>query len=324
MRKKLGVVLQPYITSRTSNAIQMSAIQALPCYCDAWLCNEFINLRYLTDDKNRCDFLQNDFWFTNAKMFHRQSLLLDKETLEYDSFDVIKYIISSIRDGMYVTGDYNAFFIPDKLEYMIMNKRDTYLIYGYDLINECFYLLENTACGYAAHEVSFRDYCLSLSNRDDGMFNINTMQYNPQYQFAFSVERFHRGLNDYLNSFDSEKLYNLNTPLYGLDCVRQLKDDVVSDYGRGQLFRDNSFLVLCEHKKLMTIRLKFLNDHTDIHTTDLIKKAEDNYLLTQEILRYGTILKQENNLSIYPLVVNSLKLLIEDEERLCQSILLRV
>lgn len=69
---------------------------------------------------------------------------------------------------------------------------------------------------------------------------------------------------------------------------------------------------------------KFLNDHTDIHTTDLIKKAEDNYLLTQEILRYGTILKQENNLSIYPLVVNSLKLLIEDEERLCQSILLRV
>ena len=74
----------------------------------------------------------------------------------------------------------------------------------------------------------------------------------------------------------------------------------------------------------MTIRLKFLNDHTDIHTTDLIKKAEDNYLLTQEILRYGTILKQENNLSIYPLVVNSLKLLIEDEERLCQSILLRV
>ena len=175
MKTILNITPNPYIISRASTSLQLSAIQALRAYSDAWLCREFISLRYLPEDKIRCDFLHKDFWFIGAKMFIRQSLLFSKETLRFDSFDVIKYIISAINDGKYVTGDFNAYYIPDKIEYEIINKRDTYLIYGYDLNNECFYLLGDTTHGYGSHEVRFEDYINSISNRDDGMFNINIM-----------------------------------------------------------------------------------------------------------------------------------------------------
>ena len=47
MIKKLSIIEKPYITSRASTAFQLGAIQSLPQYSDAWLCSEFINLRYL-------------------------------------------------------------------------------------------------------------------------------------------------------------------------------------------------------------------------------------------------------------------------------------
>lgn len=122
MKKLLPLNKGSYITSRTSTAFQLGAVQISPNYSDAWLCSKFINLRYLPEDKIRCDFLHKDFWFTSAKMFIRQSLLFSKETLQFDSFDVIKYIISAINDGNYVTGDFNAYYIPEKIEYKIINK----------------------------------------------------------------------------------------------------------------------------------------------------------------------------------------------------------
>ena len=324
MKKLLPLNKGSYITSRTSTAFQLGAVQILPNYSDAWLCSEFINLRYLPEDKIRCDFLHKDFWFTSAKMFIRQSLLFSKETLQFDSFDVIKYIISAINDGNYVTGDFNAYYIPDKIEYKIINRRDTYLIYGYDLLNECFYLMGDTIHGYGSHEVRFEDYINSISNRDDGMFNINIMEYNPEFSFDFSKDQLYKSINNYVESLDSDVFHNLVSPKFGLDAIRQLKADILVDYGRGQLIRDKSFLVLCEHKKLMVLRLKYLNDYTDIQVGDVICQAEENYWLSKDILQYCQMYINNNDLHAYPLIVESLQLLIDNDEKICITILSRL
>ena len=324
MKKVLALNKEPYIISRASTAFQLGAVQISPNYSDALLCSKFINLRYLPEDKIRCDFLHKDFWFTSAKMFIRQSLLFSKETLQLDSFDVIKYIISAINDGNYVTGDFNAYYIPDKIEYEIINKRDTYLIYGYDLLNECFYLMGDTIHGYGSHEVRFEDYINSISNRDDGMFNINIMQYNPEFSFDFSKEKLYKNLNNYVLSFDEDVLHNLVSPQYGLDAIRQLKADILVDYGRGQLIRDKSFLVLCEHKKIMVLRLKYLNDHTDIHVGALIHLAEENYRLSKDILQYCRMYINDNDLHAYPLIVDLLQQLIDNDEIICNNALARL
>lgn len=324
MKKVLSINKEPYITSRASTAFQLGVVQILPNYSDAWLCSEFVNLRYLPEDKIRCDFLHKDFWFTSAKMFVRQSLLFSNETLQFDSFDVIKYIISAIKDGKYVTGDFNAYYIPDKIEYRKINKRDTYLIYGYDLLNECFYLMGDTIHGYGSHEVRFKDYINSISNRDDGMFNINIMEYNPEFSFDFSKEKLYKNLNNYVLSFDEDAFHNLVSPKFGLDAIRQLKADILVDYGRGQLIRDKSFLVLCEHKKLMVLRLKYLKDHTDIQVGDLIHQAEENNRLSKDLLPYCQMYINDNDLHAYPLIAESLQLLIDNDEKICSAILSRL
>lgn len=324
MRKQLDVVSVPHITTRISNAIQLSAIEALPNYCEAWLCNEFINLRYFPEDKIRCDFLHKDFWFTSAKMFIRQSLLLSKETLQFESFDVIKFITSAIDEGKYITGDFDAYYIPNKIEYNNIHKRDTYLIYGYDIYNESFCLMGDTIRGYAPHEVRFADYISSISNRDDNMFNINIMEYNPEFKFGFSKEKLFKNLKNYIESMDADVFYNVVSLKYGLDAIKQLKDDLLLDYGRGQLIRDKSFMVLSEHKKLMLLRLKYLNDYTDIRVGDLVNQADEIYMLSKEILWYSQKFINDNNLHYYPIITNLLQLLITKDESLCTSILVRL
>ena len=182
------------------------------------------------------------------------------------------------------------------------------MIYGYDLNNECFYLLGDTTHGYGSHEVRFEDYINSISNRDDGMFNINIMEYNPEFSFDFSKDQLYKNLHNYVESLDSDVYHNLVSPQYGLDAIRQLKADILVDYGRGSLIRDKSFLVLCEHKKLMVLRLKYLNDYTEIQVSDLIHPAEEKPVSCASISIFskGLILVQTG--TCIELVKNSLSL----------------
>lgn len=282
--KKLNIIEVPYITSRASNALQLGVIQSLPQYNDAWLSNAFINLRYMPEDKIRCDFVHKDFWFINDKMFIRQSLLFSRATLGFRSFDVIKYITSAIDAGKYVTGDFNAYYIPNKIEYQTIHRRNTYLIYGYDQFNRIFYLLGDTASGYAPYKVRFDDYLKSISNRDDGMFNLNVMEYNPDFLFQFSRDQLRSGLTNYIYSQDSSAFCDVTTPIYGLAAIEKLKDDVLADYGYGNIFSDKSFMVLYEHKKIMLIRLQYLKDNTDINAAPLIGAFNEIFDISKMIL----------------------------------------
>lgn len=321
MIKKLNVIENPYITSRASTAFQLGAIQSSPQYSDAWLCSEFINLRYLPEDKIRCDFLHKDFWFNKAKIFTRQSLLFSKETLGFKSFDVIKYITSAIDFGKYVTGDFNAYYIPNKIEYQTINKRDTYLIYGYDCFNENFYLLGDTVNGYLSHEVRFVDYIKSISNRDDGMFNINIMEYNPDFLFKFSKEKLKNNLINYIYSQDSDVFYDVATPIYGLAAIEKLKNDVLVDYGLGNILTDKSFIVLFEHKKLMLMRLQYLKEYTDIKVEPLIELYEEVLNISKMILSKLDKFKEYRKLKSYSEIIDLLDELIDKDRTACRLLI---
>lgn len=321
MIKLLKVKQKPYITSRASTALQLSAIQSLPQYNEAWLCNEFINLRYLAEDKVRCDFLHKDFWFINAKMFIRQSLLFSKETLGFKSFNVLEYITSAIDAGKYVTGDFNAFYIPNKLEYQTINKRDTYLIYGYDMHNKSFYLLGDTVNGYTSYEVAFDDYINSISNRDDGMFNINIMEYNPDFLFEFSMERLKSNLFYYINSLDTNIFYNVTSSIYGIEAIKKLKSDIISDYGLGRIWADKSFIVLYEHKYLMLQRIRYLKDFTDINVDTLIDQFENVFHIANTIVQQCNEFRDSKRIDSYPIIIELLDELISKDSTACGVLL---
>lgn len=321
MQKKLNIRKNPYITSRASTAFQLGVIQALPNYNEGWLCSEFINLRYLPEDKIRCDFVHKDFWFTNANMFIRQSLLFSKDTLSFPSFDVIKYIISAIREGKYVTGDFNAYYIPNKLEYQIMHRRDTYLIYGYDLHNEIFYMMGDGIKGYSSHEIRFKDFLASISHRDDDMFNINIMELNPNFSFAFSQENLYKNLSDYTQSLAPDIYFNVASPIYGIDAIKQLRNDVLKDFGIGHIHNDKSFLMLWEHKKIMLYRFNYLQKHSNISIESLLPRVEDNLRLSEEIYQCCLKNKNSHDAHIYPHIIKLLDLLIDNEKSTCNALL---
>lgn len=321
MTKRLNIIESPYITSRASIAFQLGAIQSLPQYNDAWLCNEFINLRYMPEDKIRCDFLHKDFWFINDKMFIRQSLLFSKETIDFKSFDVIKYITAAIDAGKYVTGDFNAYYIPDKIEYRTINKRDTYLIYGYNLLSESFNLLGNTREGYSSFEVGFNDYILSISNRDDGMFNLNVMEYNPDFLFQFSRDKLRAGLINYVNSQDSSAFYDVTTPIYGLAAIEKLKDDVLVDYGLGRIFKDKSFHVLYEHKKLMLMRVHYLHDHTEAKLEHLFDLFEEVLNISKMVLVKIDEFETKRALNIFSEIISLMDELIFKDRLACSLLI---
>lgn len=280
MKKLLSIVKHPYITSRLSTAFQLSAIQSLNQYSDAWLCSEFINLRYCPEDKNPCDFLHNDFWFSNQKMFARESLLFSNVTLKFDSFDVIQYIIFAINSGKYVTGDYNCFYIPQNKAYHNYHKRETYMIYGYNLLGNIFYVMGETISGYASFEVKFDDYLNSISNRDDNMFNINTMNYNLDYEFSFNKEKLYNNLLNYVQSTESAAFYDVNSVVYGIEAIKALRASIANHPDDKDPFCKRSLSALCEHKLIMRRRVKYMSEHTDIRVVQLLDDVENNYNLS--------------------------------------------
>lgn len=286
MEKILSIVEKPYITSRLSNAFQLSAIQALSQYSDVWLCEELINLRYIHGDKIPCDLLRNDFWFTGQKMFVRENLLFSKDTLKFDSFDVIKYIIFAIDNGKYVIGDYNEFYIPYSDAYHKYYKQETYMIYGYNVLNEVFYVMGQTIEGYSPCVVKFKDYLTSIANRDDNMFNINTMKYNEDYIFSFDKERMFDHLNAYIQSKNSPKYDAANNTIYGIDAIKTLQDTIMNNPDEQSTLMERSFCALCEHKFIMYRRVKYIYDHISLHVNEVLSQAAQNYSLSTLIKQH--------------------------------------
>ena len=154
-------------------------------------------------------------------------------------------------------------------------------------------------------------------------FVINIMEYNPDFSFELSKEKFKRSLANYINSQDSDVFYNVTTPIYGMNAIKNFRNDVLADYGLGRIFTDKSFWVLYEHKKLMLIRLQCLKDHTGIKVEPLIELFEEAFHISKTILLKCNEFKENRRFNIYPEVIDLLDELT-DIDRVACSLLLDV
>lgn len=287
MKTILSVEKSPYITARQSNALQLSVIQAIPADITPWLCSQFVNLAYKGDSPLPLDILREDFWFTKAKLTSRQYMNLSTEVMDYASFDVIAYISSALDRGMYVMGDFNAYYIREKPEYRIVNKKNDYLIHGYDSYDKLFYMLGYTKDKhFGDFTVPYDEYLESIKNRTDKIFNLSLFEVNPNFDFSLSLKDTYKKLKDYLLSERSEEQRYKPGVAYGLGALEQFWKESKADYmGRDRYFDYLSFLALMEHKQLMCVRMQYLYDSGIVSDKKIVDLCIESYLCAEDALK---------------------------------------
>ncbi|MBD5549292.1 MAG: hypothetical protein HDQ97_18215 [Lachnospiraceae bacterium] len=237
--------------------------------------------------------------FEDANVFEEKKIrnsILESKQIKED-------IIEKINDGYYASVTVDEFYIPNRYCY---NKKSYYhdmLIYGFDLNENVFY-----TAGYDISEHFNTMKCNIEVVADSISKCLNERKAKPHFHYykckknckEFEIESVKDSLNKYLNGEPIKKIaYNGK---YGINAYEGLKEKYSLACENDTYWRKASFSMLCEHKKLMLDRVKYIN---------LNYNRIDNYLID----KFDNILKISKNIQI-----NSLKYEFTKRENLFRKI----
>lgn len=274
--RKILPISYPMITTYTQHAHLLSILtyheRAHP-----WIFNNYIQLYINKDYKHNW----GDFYFPltyelrpsdACKWITTQKIHRDTVTSKWDS--VIHFIIENINSHHYVHTMVNYFNVPLSDRYNKLQLHHDIFVYGYDLNREILYVSDFFKNGvYSQEELSFADFSLAFStnhlttNHDYLREMVYLYKFNDQYQDHFSAETLLNSLRNYYDNKPPEywEMFNYggdrNNLDFGMQIYTTLKNYVRSTVDNESKLDIRPFHLLYDHKKIMTLRLKYLYDN---------------------------------------------------------------
>ncbi|WP_127529574.1 hypothetical protein [Paenibacillus kobensis] len=273
---KLLPISHPMITTYTQHAHLLSILTHYECTYP-WIFSNYIQLYINKDYKHKW----GDFYFPQTyelrpsdacKWIITQKIHRDTVTSKWGS--IIDFIIENINSNHYVHTMVNYFYVPLSDRYNKLQLHHDILVYGYDLNREMFYVSDFFKNGiYSKGEISFADLSLAFStnhlttNHDYLREMVYLYKFNDQYQDSFNADTIVNSISNYFTNKTPEywEMFNYGGDRDNLDFGMQIYT-TLQNYVNSILENESKidirpFHLLYDHKKIMTLRLKYLYDN---------------------------------------------------------------
>ena len=173
----------------------------------------------------------------------------------------------ALDNHRYVFGAFNDGCIPGKSAYPDRYFWHDYLLYGYE--GEEFISAAYLSDGhYREFRINMQDYNRAMIIKESDIF-IYMLDYDEDSALGFDLAMVRSGLEDYLTSRKLEE----GSALYGLKAIRQFAEDVKNEHS-GRL-DSRYFCFISEHKNLMRLRLRYMQENGYINLSEAILKEYD-------------------------------------------------
>ena len=298
--------------------------------CKPWVFSNFIQIYTLKDLYNKgirtgtVDFFYNLYgdW---THFYLKANPWIKINSMPYDYLkliksDVIDFIKACINRNLYLFFDIDMYYIQAyKLHFNKSHLIHEIFIYGYDDDKQVFYMGDNTTGKYNHDLVTYEEIITSTNvildlyrynNEDAELYKYKEKsiymmsveknvernwqdQHFSQDVFEINVKKIINDLKEYLLLDNYAEGYKYsNYYVYGIDCYNELLK-FVSHAMENNLHVDRrAFYSFIEHKKLMLLRMEFING---------------NYDLNQIIEKYSNLVNEFNILMSLILKANMVK-----------------
>ncbi|QNU66155.1 hypothetical protein EHE19_014905 [Ruminiclostridium herbifermentans] len=302
--------------------------------CKPWVFNNFIQVYTLKDLCNKgvrtgtVDFFYNLYgdW---THFYLKSNPWIKFSSMPYDFLkliktDIIDFIKTCINKNLYLFFDIDMYYISAyKMHYNKTHFLHEIFIYGYDDDKKIFYMGDNTTGKYTLDQVTYDEIITSTNvildlyrddNEDAELYkykekaiymmcvtkNVERNWQDPSFSkdiFEVNIKKIINDLKEYLLLDNYAEGYRYsNYYVFGIDCYNELMKFVRSAIENGQHVDRRAFYSFIEHKKLMLLRMEFLND-----------KYNDKYDLNQLIERYSNLVNEFNIILSSVLKANMIK-----------------
>ncbi len=324
--KKILPLQTPFVTTFPKDA---NAVSILLNYPEAypWLMNCFIQLTCWGNQ-----FLDYyDFHYRNCPLLEYQRV--KKGLVGETAKEQLDFIYSSLKQGYYI-------MLPVKTKYISEYGFDSIhdmLVYGYDE-NDKFYIADNFANGVyrkgSCTRIELKQAVENLSEHEywyNGYRGtIEMLSYNPEKRAVFEPYRIKESIQDYLWSDTSKNWYvsyamwdsnETENRCFGMQCYNALfKHLEKAKEGEDDTSSLRAFHLEYEHKKIMSLRLKWLNKNYGLNNSYLIQYKKIEEMASIALMLYLKF-KATYNLDIIKRINEIYRHIVEKEEQILEKLL---
>jgi hypothetical protein len=254
----------PVIESYLHHAYQTSIIcndqKTMP-----WIMSNYIQLYFDGNEDFPVQFFMPD---QTGYTWHFICPWLDYQVIKNDTImklkvDITDIMIHGIDNGYYLVAYLNEYFIPGKPSYQSKDHTHHFLIYGYNSEKQVFYHLGYNNKLFGTSEVKFSDFEKAFYSNPNYFYHTHDKMYmlriNNNFSYDFNNSRVLAQLKDLLYSNRQSHFNNDPVHIFGLNVYTNLKRIIDKRIQNGIDLKIPPFLLLAEHKKIMRLRLEYLN-----------------------------------------------------------------
>lgn len=278
-----------------------------------WLCQKLILNHYNRNKPTLLfDIYEEDLLSEHDGFITTESITNSALNTIIQNQELIEHNKSMIRQGCYISGGFNEFYIPQKWPFGKYHFDHDYLIYGYNDNSRVFYSAGYLENGRFDHfSVSYDDYLLGVINQQQPDRYINYHKANSLYRPTLTTSNMKNKLLDYIYSRCSCKT-DCPDEVYGIDgwqmlaCYVQEHKHTTLDVRYGRLFS--------EHRYLMLERMRILHAQGILKETQLINDYHDLvYLPARVVFLLFLKYNQTLNEAIPTRIINLVNEIIQSE-----------
>lgn len=258
-----------------------------------------------------------------CKWISTQKIHRDTVTTKWDS--VIHFIIENINANNYIHTMINYFYVPLSDRYQKLQLHHDIFVYGYDLDREILYVSDFFKNGvYSQAEISFADFDLAFNtnhlttNHDYLREMVYLYTFNGQHQDNFSADTLVNSIRNYFTKKTPEywEMFNYGGDRDKLDFGMQIYTTLINYVRETAEHKDmldiRPFHLLYDHKKIMTLRFKYLYDHR--HLNQLNQEHIDEFTAIELKAKIIVNVAMKYNLTRDTRISESLQTLITNIE----------
>lgn len=225
--------------------------------CQKQLTHETLNLMFYLPDAIEWRF--NYIWLERK--------IINPKLLVRSNIDVNELIMDHIDQGYYSKIELNDYYLPNKPEYLKVNKTHLNFIYGYSNNSEFYTLGFNKGSSYGESTITFSQltdaYYNNHSYEHSHFGDIYFFKKSERVSYEIDMNNIKEQLQDYISSRNSSKKYTVihnaeNEQVFGMAIYNCLLD-YIDCLSKEDIHYDiRNFHILWEHKVCMIARLEYL------------------------------------------------------------------
>lgn len=274
---KLPFQINPALKTYQLKAFELGIIEANEESVRPWLFNRYINQLYMVKDR-RFTYTNYDRWHAKENVTRCQKLCVDVNQIinSNSGINIIGLICEMLKNGNYVYGKYNEFYIPGKAQFQKKYFYHDFILFGFDCDKQVFYSAGYLSDGYYQQFLIPMDsFVQSISSLKDHQLNFHFIKYKNGIVNKIDLKMIYEDLFDFLHSINRRSIVNKDK-VFGVDCetvfvnyldsLRNCSTHSPVDVRHSKLF--------LELKKLMYERLLYLSTNSIIDE-DIAQKYRD-------------------------------------------------